>query len=270
VVIELDHLEQIAERAGAAILDVYRAAGELAIDHKDDRSPLTEADRRSHHVIVQALAEADPHTPMVSEEDAGGSTDAMQGDYWLIDPLDGTKEFIKRTGEFTVNIALVRDGVPVLGVVHAPVMGMHWLGSSDGAWRRKVAGIGEVSERVPISVRRQPDPARLRVVASRDHAGEQVRRMLDRLPDAETLSMGSSLKFCLIAEGHADLYYRDGPTMPWDTAAAHAVLRAAGGEVHDIAGPPLRYHTPRVLNPQFVAVGDPELSWSSIVKGETT
>ncbi len=257
--IDTTYLAALAEQAGDAILEVYHRAGDVAVEQKSDNSPLTEADRRSHDVIVQALAERFPDIAVVSEEDQGGAVDAQQGEYWLIDPLDGTKEFIKRTGEFTVNIALVRDGTPVAGVVHAPVLGVTWIGSAAGAERWE----GEAHSTIRVT---QPaDPARLRIVASRDHAGPAVRAMLDRLPDAETLSMGSSLKFCLIAEGRADLYFRDGPTMPWDTAAAHAVLKAAGGDVFATDGTPLRYYTPRVLNPQFVAVGDLAFPWTPLI-----
>ncbi|MDQ8167708.1 MAG: 3'(2'),5'-bisphosphate nucleotidase CysQ [Gemmatimonadota bacterium] len=257
MVISTEQLVQVVHNAGTAILAVYHAATPIAVEQKADASPLTEADRRSHDVIIAALTALTPAIPIVSEEDAGAEDPVapLRGDYWLIDPLDGTKEFIKRTGEFTVNIALVHDGRPVMGVVYAPVLGTTWVTTNGGAERW--AG----DERLPIHVTRTHAAVPLRLVASRDHAGPQVRALLARLPDASTLSMGSSLKFCLIAEGRADLYFRDGPTMPWDTAAAHAVLAAAGGEVFDTAGVPLRYHAPRVLNPYFVAVGDTHLDW---------
>jgi len=257
VLIFAEQLVQVAHDAGAAILAVYHAAMPMAVEQKSDASPLTEADRRSHDVIIAALTALTPSIPIVSEEDAGVEDMAalQRGDYWLIDPLDGTKEFIKRTGEFTVNIALVRDGRPIRGVVYAPVLGTTWLTTEGGAER------WHGDERRRIHVTRTAPAVPLRLVASRDHAGPEVRALLDRLPNAGTLSMGSSLKFCLIAEGRADLYYRDGPTMPWDTAAAHAVLAAAGGEVFDTAGVPLRYHSPRRLNAHFVAVGDLHLDW---------
>ena len=261
VVISTEQLVQVAHDAGAAILAVYHAATPMAVEQKSDASPLTEADRRSHQVIVDALAALSPTIAIVSEEDAGAEDTVapQRGDYWLIDPLDGTKEFIKRTGEFTVNIALVRDGRPIRGVVYAPVLGTTWVTTDGGAER------WHGDERRRIHVTRGAPAVPLRLVASRDHAGPQVRALLERLPDASTLSMGSSLKFCLIAEGRADLYYRDGPTMPWDTAAAHAVLAAAGGEVFDTAGAPLRYHSPRRLNAHFVAIGDLHLDWLSLL-----
>ncbi len=250
----------LAEMAGKAVLSVYSQASPLDIERKADQSPLTEADRRSHSVIARGLVALTPDIPIVSEEDDGSGGSA--GCFWLVDPLDGTKEFIKRTGEFTINIALVEDGVPLLGVVHAPVLGATWIGTPAGASCR----VGREVKTLHVS---EPAPA-LRIVASRDHAGHAVQAMLKRLPRASTISMGSSLKFCLIAEGRADIYYRDGPTMPWDTAAAHAVLRAAGGDVYSLDGKPLRYNSPRALNPHFVAVGDRALPWSSLVAQSET
>lgn len=267
VVIDRIQLVELAHRAGAAILEVYHRDGDIAVEQKGDNSPLTEADKRSHEVIVAGLAAMQPARPIVSEEDDGGSRDPsvpLTGDYWLVDPLDGTKEFVKRTGEFTVNIALVRDGVPVAGVVYAPVLGVTWVGTIQGAER------WEGDRREPIRVTEPANARAMRVVASRDHAGPAVKALLEQLPGASTLSMGSSLKFCLIAEGRADLYYRDGPTMPWDTAAAHAVLSAAGGEVFAQSGAPLRYLMPRVLNPYFVALGDIAFPWRSFIStGDT-
>jgi 3'(2'), 5'-bisphosphate nucleotidase len=232
----------------------------VAVQSKADHSPLTEADRAAHRTIVAGLSELTPDVPVVSEEDGfdGDTAAVVAGDYWLVDPLDGTKEFLKRTGEFTVNIARVRDGVPVAAVVHAPVLGASWVTGANGAERWDHEGRTSIRVHVPA------DPQALRVVASRDHAGPGVAALLARVPNARTLSMGSSLKFCLIAEGRADLYFRDGPTMPWDTAAAHGVLRAAGGEVHDLAGAPLRYLTPRQPNPHFVALGDRTLPWAAL------
>lgn len=253
----------LAERAGRAVLDVYEQASPVDVARKGDDSPLTEADRRSHRVILDGLMQLTPDIPVVSEEDEGEEVAGQC--FWLVDPLDGTKEFLKRTGEFTVNIALIENGVPQLGAVHAPVLDATWIGTPLGATCRQ--GV----EKVRLSVHAPAQMDALRVVASRDHAGPEVQGLLERLSGATTLSMGSSIKFCLVAEGRADLYYRDGPTMPWDTAAAHAVLRAAGGEVYALTGSPLRYDAPRSLNPHFVAVGDLALPWSSLIaNGETT
>jgi 3'(2'), 5'-bisphosphate nucleotidase len=248
----------IAHDAGAVILEVYQRSDRPGVSYKADHSPLTEADVRSHEVIDAALAQRFPGIPIVSEE-GDASTVPDETVCWVVDPLDGTKEFVKRTGEFTVNIALVHGGVPVLGVVHAPVSGQTWYTAPDGAWAMGPTGATRLQTRTPA-----PATA-LRVVASRDHAGPLVQAMLQRLPDAQTLSVGSSLKFCLVADGRADLYFRDGPTMPWDTAAAHAVLRAAGGEVYTLTGAPLRYPSLRTLNPMFVAVGDPAYAWQAVV-----
>jgi 3'(2'), 5'-bisphosphate nucleotidase len=252
---------RIARAAGDAILEVYHRTAELSVSHKTDASPLTEADTAAHGVILAALARLTPGVPIVSEEDSPelAAQERLSDEYWLVDPLDGTKEFIKRTGEFTVNIAFLRSGVPQLGVVHAPVLRTSWTGDHDGAFRHDASGS------TAIHVAKQASASALRIVASRDHAGPGVRALLQRLPDASTLSMGSSLKFCLIAEGRADLYFRDGPTMPWDTAAAHAVLIAAGGAIFATNGPALRYLSPRTLNPHFVALGDQSIPWASLL-----
>ena len=262
----LDDVMEVAQLAGARILDVYHSAGEIVLENKADSSPLTEADSLAHQVIVQALQALTPSVAIVSEEDGGAqhSESFSLQEYWLVDPLDGTKEFIKRTGEFTVNIALIRSGVPVLGVVHAPVLGHTWTGTAQNAHLHTPSAISR------IRVTEAAQLESLRVVASKDHAGLAVRALLSRLPGASTVSMGSSLKFCLLAEGRADLYFRDGPTMPWDTAAAHAVLLAAGGEVYALDGKPLRYFSPRVLNSQFVAVGDLSLPWPSLISSSDT
>ncbi|MBI1842200.1 MAG: 3'(2'),5'-bisphosphate nucleotidase CysQ, partial [Verrucomicrobia bacterium] len=177
--------------------------------------------------------------------------DAFPGEFWLVDPLDGTKEFLKQSGEFTVNIALIRDRRPVLGVVHAPAIGLtYWADDGGLAHRRRGSGPAEVIRA------RAPQRGRLTAVASRDHAGPRVEAWLRGHPDAQTTSMGSSLKFCLVAEGAADLYLRDLPTMEWDTAAAHAVLAAAGGTVWTLDGSPLRYGKPGLRNPGFAALVD--------------
>lgn len=256
----------LAYEAGEAVLAVYHRDGAVSVSRKGDDSPLTEADLRSHAVIMAGLQALTPDIPVVSEEDGHPICEegAPLGLYWLVDPLDGTKEFVKRTGEFTVNIALIRDGVPVLGVVYAPVLGCSWFGDASGAHLRRGA------HSLPIGTTAAPATETLRIVASRDHAGSGVRALLARLPNASTLSMGSSLKFCLVAEGRADLYFRDGPTMPWDTAAAHAVLAAAGGEVYATDGTPLRYLSPRTLNPHFIAVGDRAFPWAPLLSASDT
>lgn len=257
--ITIAQLVSVAETAGRDILEVYVAATTTQqVTAKADGSPLTIADRRSHESIVAALSTLTPRIPVISEEGEHSASESP-GLCWVVDPLDGTKEFIKRTDEFTVNIALVQDGVPILGVVHAPALRITWTGGAGGA-RRHERGEGR-----EIRVQTSPDLATLRIVASKDHAGPQVNALFRRLPGAQAVSMGSSLKFCLLAEGNADLYFRDGPTMEWDTAAAHAVLRAAGGEVYTLDGAPLGYGKPDLRNPHFVAVGSRSLDWRALL-----
>jgi len=249
----------LAEKAGSAIMDIYgRATAGMEVEQKADNSPLTAADRVAHQIIAEGLDHLTPGIPFISEEGTPSSRDAPRdGLWWAVDPLDGTKEFLKKTGEFTVNIALIDRARPLAGVIHAPALGRSWLGASDGAERR--AGLETQSLRVRTAAQE-----RLGVVASRDHAGLLVQKLLARSSEAEALSMGSSLKFCLIAEGRADLYVRDGPTMEWDTAAGHAILRAAGGEVYTLDGIPLTYGKPELRNSYFVAVGDMSLPWRSL------
>ncbi len=244
----------IARAAGLRILEVYES--DFAVEHKDDDSPLTAADMAAHRAIVSALGDLDPAVPILSEESAHIPWDTRRAwrRYWLVDPLDGTREFVKRNGEFTVNIALVEDGRPVLGVVHAPVGGYTVVGERDvGAWRMDV-------ETRRIETRRAP--AIPVVAGSRSHGSADERRFLDALGEHQLVAMGSSLKFCLIAEGRADVYLRLGPTSEWDTAAAQCVLEAAGGSVTDVDGRPFTYNRgDSLLNPSFIACGDPAHDW---------
>ena len=240
-------LLKIADDAGQAILAVYDEPVELTV--KADESPLTQADRASHQLIEQRLQALTPQWPVVSEE----SDDSLKAQrtrfsvYWLVDPLDGTKEFIKRNGEFTVNIALIVDGCAVFGVVGVPVQNkLYWGGKEYGCWLK--VSLGTVRLTGTAS-----KPALLRVVGSRSHVNAETAEYLKNLGDHELVSVGSSLKFCLLAEGKADLYPRLGPTCEWDTAAAQAVLEGAGGKVETLDGQPLRYSKPDILNPWFVA-----------------
>ena len=272
---ELVEIETIARRAGAAIMEVYSRAETLAVQYKEDDSPLTEADQRANAVIAAALDKLAPRLPVLSEESArpGWETRRRWRRYWLVDPLDGTKEFVKRNGEFTVNIARVNDGVAELGVVHVPVSGVSYLGEiGRGAFRRE-AGAAPV----PIKCRpilrsgAESAPRSLKVVASRSHLDAHLRPVVERLESefgaVELVNLGSSLKFCLIAEGRADVYPRLAPTSEWDTAAAHAVLAAAGGEICDTRFKPLRYNQKDgLLNPNFVAVGDQRQDWPAILE----
>ena len=251
----LEALLGIACDAGAAILEVYEAAAQcvstLGLEHKPDQSPLTRADLAAHHLIAQRLAALTPDVPVVSEEDASSLMHRKSvGDFWLVDPLDGTREFLARNGEFTVNIAFVRAGHVAWGVVFAPVLGqLYWGGAGIGAWRRDALGTCAIQVAT-----RSPDAAQpWRVLASKSHMTPETAAFIARLGPHGLLQVGSSLKFCRIAEGQADLYPRLGPTCEWDTAAAQAVVEGAGGVVLDLKGQPLRYGKPDVLNPHFVA-----------------
>ncbi|WP_434379992.1 3'(2'),5'-bisphosphate nucleotidase CysQ [Melittangium boletus] len=251
---------EVAREAGRATLPFHRAP--LAVERKADDSPVTAADRAAHTLIVEALQRLTPDLPVLSEEsDAGAFAERRRWPtFWLVDPLDGTKEFIKGSGEFTVNIALLSGTEPVLGVVHVPVSGVtYWGARGPGAFRLEPG-------QPPVALRTRPaDPERLVVVASRDHAGPRVEALLARLPTASTASLGSSLKFCLIAEGRADFYPRFQPTSEWDTAAAQAVLEAAGGAVTDTAGQRLAYNKDVLTNPSFLAFGDPRQDWLALL-----
>jgi 3'(2'), 5'-bisphosphate nucleotidase len=253
---------QIALRAGDEIMQVYDA-GFPATTEKADRSPLTQADLRSHQVIATALAALTPNIPVLSEESAEipFSERSRWPRYWLVDPLDGTKEFLSRNGEFTVNIALVEGHEPVLGIVYAPARdGLYYGSQMTGAFRRLKTGQFE-----RIAVRKLPTPP-LRVVGSRSHRGDSLDALLQRLGPHELVAIGSSLKLCMVAEGSADFYPRLGPTSEWDTAAAHAVVLAAGGAVVAVSGAPLVYNSkPELLNPHFLVYADRSRDWVGLV-----
>lgn len=243
----LDEVVSTARRAGELIMQVY--ATDFEVRGKDDASPVTEADERAEEAIVPALVALDPDIPVVAEEAvAAGRLPAIGRRFWLVDPLDGTKEFISRNGEFTVNIALIEDGKPVLGVVFAPALGRLFAGQRGrGAW------IEDGNGRRDIACRPTPDEG-LTVVASRSHGDPAaLDALLAGMPVARLVNAGSSLKLCLIAAGEADLYPRQGRTMEWDIAAGHAVLAAAGGEVVDLTGRALLYGKPGLDNPHFMA-----------------
>ena len=245
----LESLAQIAHQAGEAILAEY--AGDFAVRAKADASPVTLADERAEALIVAALRLLTPPWPIVAEEAAArGEAPATAERFWLVDPLDGTREFVSRNGEFTVNIALIAQGRPLLGVVLQPVTGRLFAGHvGRGAW------VVENGQRRAIRCRKLPEEGMI-LALSRSHGDEALTTAwLAGRPVARRLAAGSSLKFGLIAAGEADFYPRFGRTMEWDTAAGHAVLAAAGGEVIDLAGQPLRYGKPGFENPHFVARG---------------
>ena len=258
----LEEVVALSHEAGRRILAVYERA-DHGVTEKDDRSPLTEADMASHHAIVAGLRRIAPDIPVLSEEssDVPWETRRQWRRYWLIDPLDGTKEFIKRNGEFTVNIALIEDGRPVLGVVHVPVLDLtYYACRGGGAWRRRD---GEAPERIRVRDRCGEPVV---VAGSRSHRGDSLNRFLERLGEHELISMGSALKLCLVAEGRADVYPRLGPTSEWDTAAAQAVVEEAGGRVTDLDLRPLRYNSKEsLLNPHFIVFGDASRDWKALL-----
>jgi len=251
---------RLVTEAEKAILEVYASGHE--VEYKSDDSPITRADRAAHEILVAGLTRLTPDVPVLSEESTAQHAREVRGawrEFWLVDPLDGTKEFISRNGEFTVNVALVRDHRPVLGVVGAPVLGVTYYGAEGhGAFKLQP---GRPAER--IHVRPAADP--LVVVGSRSHRGDSLDGVLAKLGAHELRPMGSSLKFCLVAEGAADFYPRLGPTSEWDTAAAQAVVEAAGGAVTALDGRPLRYNErDTLLNPHFLAVGDTSRAWHAL------
>lgn len=259
-----------AIEAGEAILEIY--ARDFEVEFKADESPLTSADKAAHHSIVQAL-ESTPY-PVLSEESGKITYEERKGweTYWLVDPLDGTKEFIKKNGEFTVNIALIENGIPILGVVYVPVLDTLYCGISDveqgmPAWQATGCAGKSIEEieksAVPLSTSnfsRSTNQRALRVVASKSHCNKHTREFIANLEkeygETELVSRGSSLKLCMVAEGSADIYPRIAPTMEWDTAAAHAVVKAAGGSVVVYGTTDeLAYNKEHLLNPYFVVSG---------------
>lgn len=242
-------------------MEVY--ARDFRVDEKADSSPLTDADLRSQKVILAGLARLTPDVPVVAEEAAEMpfAERARWPLHWLVDPLDGTREFVSRNPEFTVNIALVREHRPVLGVVHVPAQARdYYAGEGLGAFRQAAGGQREAIHALPKSA--HP----VRVVGSKSHRGDSLDGLLARLGPHELKAVGSSLKLCLVAEGAADFYPRLGPTMEWDIAAAQAVLECAGGYVTDLDGQPLRYNTgASLVMPHFIAYGDASRNWLQYV-----
>jgi len=263
------HLEQvcaIAGEAGRRILDVYER--DFTVEEKKDGSPLTEADNAAHELIVARLTSLTPDVPVLSEE--SGSVDYRQRAewerFWLVDPLDGTKEFVNRNGEFTVNIAFVEGTRSVLGVVYVPVPGLcYYACRGHGAFKQKG---GHEQNQIRARAFSGAKPI---VAVSRSHASENLTEFLDRLGQHDTVSMGSAMKFCLVAEGTADVYPRLGPTMEWDTAAAQCVVEEAGGRVVGMNNQPLSYNKESLLNPWFVVGGSDNYDWPALLprpKGE--
>ncbi len=245
----LDDLKQVALQAGDAIMSIYQR--DFEITEKSDHSPLTEADLAAHNLICEQLAKLTPELPILSEEsaDIDWSTRKSWDRYWLVDPLDGTKEFIKKNGEFTVNIALIENHAPTLSVVYAPVLKKLYAADiNSGCWL--TTDDGTTSE---LKVKAPAAGAKLRIVGSRSHPSPDTAEYLKRYDNYEMVSVGSSLKFCLVAEGLADIYPRLGPTMEWDTGAGQCIAEAAGATVTDMDGVAFRYNTKdSLLNGYFV------------------
>ena len=259
----LDAVRDLAVLAAGRVLDVYRSPFEVV--RKADASPLTEADLASHRTILEGLGDLAPDIPVLSEESAeiDFATRSAWSRYWLVDPLDGTKDFVSGNGEFTVNIALIEEHAPVLGVVAVPVTGVAYAAARGfGARRHDAQG-----DRA-LGVRRTATHP-IRVAASRSHRDRKTNAFIHALGPCEDVSVGSSLKFCLLAEGAVDIYPRFGPTCEWDTAAAQVVVEQAGGRVTDVDLEPLRYNTKdSLLNPHFLAFGDRNVDWREFMPHE--
>jgi 3'(2'), 5'-bisphosphate nucleotidase len=257
----IEPLVELAREAGDRILEVY--ATDFNVQSKDDESPLTQADLAAHNAIVAGLRELAPDIPILSEEGGLPTFDERRHwhRYWLIDPLDGTKEFVNRNGEFTVNIALIVTGKPVLGVVHVPVQHTTYVGCEGHGADKRIDG-GK-PRKIHVAGHSALPP---RVVGSRSHRGASLDAFLERLGDFDMVPMGSSLKFCVVAEGAADVYPRLGPTSEWDTAAAQAVVEQAGGKVVTTDGTALAYnHKEEILNPWFVVIGATDRDWLALL-----
>lgn len=263
----LEPVREIARAAAERILSIYEA--DFAVREKQDRSPLTEADMASHECIVVGLSKLTPGIPVLSEESKAlpFAERSKWRRYWLVDPLDGTKEFIKKNGEFTVNIALIDRHEPVLGVVHVPVTETTYYAAEGAGCFRMAPGDAE-----PVQLKtRQANPTKLVVSGSRSHGGETLQKFVQSLPgEVEFIAKGSSLKLCLVAEGLADIYPRFGPTSEWDTAAAQCVVEQAGGIVVDLDFQPIRYNAKDdILNPFFLVIADPSFGWRKWVEASS-
>jgi len=249
--IKIKNLIDICSQAGKKILEIYQKSDKkyMEIEYKSDNSPLTLADRKSHEIICSSLKKNYPDIPILSEE---GSEIAYHerkkwNRFWLIDPIDGTKEFIKKNGEFTINIALIEQNTPILGIVYAPVLKKYWYGSKEGSFSLQYGALKKIQVNNDLN-------DTIKVVASRSHSNALLQDFLNSIDNYELISMGSSLKICLIADGNADIYPRLAPTMEWDTAAAHAVLKFANGNLIDLnTKSEMKYNRKNLKNSHFIA-----------------
>ncbi|WP_461451376.1 3'(2'),5'-bisphosphate nucleotidase CysQ [Mucilaginibacter sp.] len=247
--IDIDQLLSIAKQAGDAILKVYNdASGDLSVSYKKDESPLTLADSASHQVIATQLMELTPDIPVLSEEGKDIPYEERKDweYYWCVDPLDGTKEFIRRNGEFTVNIALINRNTPILGIIYIPITNIMYYGG-EHIGSKKIHSNGDIQKLQPPA-----DVTEWTAVGSRTHSTAEETAILDKLSITKTISVGSSIKFCMIAEGSAQLYYRKGPTMEWDTAAGQAIAVNSGAIMTNPDGSAFVYNKPSLLNGGFI------------------
>ena len=260
----INNVIELAVEAGHRIMEIYDT--DFDVEHKSDDTPLTAADMAAHNTIVDGLSKLTPEIPVLSEESASipFSERSQWQRYWLVDPLDGTREFVKRNGEFTVNIALIDNHESILGVIYTPVTGVtYYAARGFGAFKKTMGDANENNHAAATPIRsRCKTPESTIIAGSRSHRGDSLEAFLKRLGDYEIISMGSSLKSCLVAEGCADIYPRLGPTSEWDTAAAQCVVEEAGGCIIKTNGETLRYNTKdSLLNPHFLVIGDPEFDW---------
>lgn len=255
----INDIIELSVVAGQRIMEIYDT--NFDVEQKSDNTPLTAADMAAHHTIIDGLGRLTPDIPVLSEESASipFSERSQWQRYWLVDPLDGTREFVKRNGEFTVNIALIDNHESVLGVVYAPVTGdTYYAARGMGAFKKT----SENNQAVAIHTRQKPVNQAI-IAGSRSHRGDSLEAFLQKISNVEIISMGSSLKSCLVAEGRVDLYPRLGPTSEWDTAAAQCVVEEAGGRITMTDMQPLRYNTKdELLNPHFLVIGDPDFDWA--------
>jgi len=259
-----DKVLGIAKKASDKILAIYNT--EFNVVSKEDNTPLTEADMAAHHAIYDGLRKLTPDLPILSEEseDIDYTQRQLWQRYWLVDPLDGTREFVKRNGEFTVNIALIDNHKPIIGVIHTPVTGICYFANDQaGAFKQS-------PKQKPIQIHtRRKQEGHTVIAGSRSHRGSSLNQFLENIGSFEIITMGSSLKSCLVAEGMVDIYPRLGPTSEWDTAAAQCIVENAGGQVLDLNMQPLLYNTkPSLLNPHFVVIGDPEYDWNTYISAK--
>ncbi len=249
---QIDQILEIAKKAGEKIIEIYNDS-ELSkvVDHKADNSPLTLADKASNKIIMEGLKTLDTDYPILSEEETHASYNERKNwtTFWLVDPLDGTKEFINRNGEFTVNIALIENGKPILGIIYVPVTDVMYWGNNKGAFvKRGSASIESLKVNNSLNNRI--------AVRSKSHASKEEEVVLEKYGVTNSISVGSSLKFCMVAEGKADVYYRHGPTMEWDIGAGQAILEAAGGKVFiETSDKPFTYNKENLLNGSFLCLG---------------